>query len=33
MTLADVLNGLSNFVQFLVPAALIAWADRRRKSR
>jgi len=33
MTMPDFLDGLLNFAQFLVPAALIAWADRRRKAR
>jgi hypothetical protein len=33
MTMADILSGLLNFAQFLVPAGLIAWADHRRKAR
>ena len=33
MTIHDLLNGAANLAQFLIPAAIIAWADRRRKVR
>jgi hypothetical protein len=33
MTIADLLNGLTNLAQFLIPAALIAWADRAKAAR
>lgn len=30
MTLPDLANGLANIAQFILPALLIAWADRQR---
>jgi hypothetical protein len=33
MTITDFLDGLVNVAQFLIPAAVIAWADRRRQAR
>jgi hypothetical protein len=33
MTIPNVLDGLANLAQFLVPALLIAWADRRGAPR
>ena len=31
--LLRILDGLLNFAQFLLPAILIAWADRKRDTR
>jgi|GEM_PF-4283216 len=33
MSLNDLLNGAANVAQFLIPAAIIAWADRRKRAR
>jgi len=33
MTASDALNGLLNLLQFVLPALLIAWADRQREVR
>ena len=33
MSTSDVLNGLLNLVQFVIPALLISWADRQREVR
>jgi len=33
MTTIDAVNGLLNLVQFVLPAVLIAWADRQREVR
>jgi hypothetical protein len=33
MSTPDLLDGLANLAQFLIPAVLIAWADHRKASR
>ncbi len=33
MTLNDLLSGAANLAQFLIPAAIIAWADRPKRAR
>ena len=33
MNWINVVDGLATFAQFLIPAGLIAWADRQREAR
>lgn len=33
MTIPDLVNCLANLAQFLIPAAIITWADRKREAR